>query len=468
MIRVSSLRFRMMLLFCITVGVFLAGTYFVIYVIFERDLRQQFDRRLLDTADPIVADLIANPTEQDVFTLDLPNQYLELIEPSGHVLQYSRSLQHHALGIPAPRGITETTFITLDDAQFGQLRIATIPFVLGRSNLYLAVGVSTRDLEQTLASFRKLLWTLLPLSLIATALISAWFSGRSLRPVVDLTRHATELTHQLDEAGDRELVLPMPLSNSGDELGQLATAFNKLFGRLTAALKQLRQFVSDASHEIRTPLAVLRGETELLLSQRREPEQYESALRVIDDELKKLVHIVEALFTLSIADAGQLRVSRDRLYLDGVLEEACELALSLARAKSITIAKEIAEEVAYEGDEVLLRQLFLIFLDNAIKYSPPHTCVRVQLESENGTIRVRFRDQGIGIASEHLPHIFERFYRAVDAEVGEARSGGLGLAIAQAIVKAQHGSIDCATAPGAGSTFTVTLPAKQWGEINRN
>jgi signal transduction histidine kinase len=134
----------------------------------------------------------------------------------------------------------------------------------------------------------------------------------------------------------------------------------------------------------------------------------------------------------------------------------------LAKSKSITIERNLKHEVSYEGDEVFLRQLFLIFLDNAIKYSPPHTSIGVGLERVDHSIRVHFSDQGIGVPQHHLPHIFERFYRAAASDSGETRSGGLGLAIAQAIVRAQGGSIECKTSPGEGSVFTIVLPQREW------
>jgi signal transduction histidine kinase len=225
-----------------------------------------------------------------------------------------------------------------------------------------------------------------------------------------------------------------------------------------SAVRQLRQFVTDASHELRTPLAVLHGETELLLSKPRSAEEYRKTLSMFDDEFKKLTRIVEALFTLSMADAGQLRLLREPVYLNEVLEEACALVSSRAAAKNISIVRDLREEIAYSGDEAFLHQLFLIFLDNAIKYSPQDTQVRVSLERQNGAIRARFEDQGMGIASQHLPFIFERFYRAAPYGSGEAHSGGLGLAIAQAVARAQGGSIECESTAGVGSKFTITLP----------
>jgi signal transduction histidine kinase len=170
---------------------------------------------------------------------------------------------------------------------------------------------------------------------------------------------------------------------------------------------------------------------------------------------------VEGLFTLSMADAGQLHLVCEPLYINEVLEEACALVTSRARTKEILIARKLDKEIAYFGDEAFLHQLFLIFLDNAIKYSPNGSRVSVTLERSKGEIRVRFEDQGIGISIGHLPLIFDRFYRAEPSSNGEAHSGGLGLAIAQAIVRAQGGSIECKSTPGVGSTFMVTLPLRQ-------
>src|SRR5260370_4889069 len=144
-----------------------------------------------------------------------------------------------------------------------------------------------------------------------------------------------------------------------------------------------------------------------------------------------------------------------------VVEEVCVVVNYRARAKNIRIVRGLVQEIPYFGDEAFLHQIFLIFLDNAIKYSPGGTSIRVTLENRDGEIRASFADEGVGISSEHLPFIFERFYRAAPASSGEAQSGGLGLAIAQAIVRAQGGSIECESTPGAGSSFTIVLPLNQ-------
>jgi signal transduction histidine kinase len=307
-----------------------------------------------------------------------------------------------------------------------------------------------------LDSFAEIALLLFPLSLLLTAGISAFYVGRSLAPIAALTKHAALMAKRVTNR--QGFWTPLPVTSPHDELGRLAETFNQLLQSVDSAVIQLRQFVTDASHELRTPLAVLHGETELVLSRPRSAKEYRDTLCVFDDEIKKLTRIVEGLFTLSMADAGQLHLAREPLYIDEVLEEACALVTSRARSKNIAILRDLKQDMPYFGDEAFLHQLFLIFLDNAIKYSPNYKQIRVTLSRQDDTIRVCFEDQGIGISSEHLPSIFKRFYRAAPSSSGEAQSGGLGLAIAQAIARAQGGSIACESTPGVGSTFTVILP----------
>jgi signal transduction histidine kinase len=390
----------MVVLFCVTAGLLLGVCYVGFYFLFQRVVREQLDARLQEIAGPIIADISGEPEDKDVDLLDIPDEYFEVLDKSGTVLQRSKNL-HVDLPLVAAAGL-QTVFLP----DQGEIRVAVIPFQAGEENWLFVAGESTRAVDSALATLRHFALALLPISLAGTAIVFGFYS-------------------------------------------------NHLFNRIDAVVRQLRQFVSDASHELRTPLAVLRGETELLLSKPRTPVEYETATRVMDSELKKLSRIVESLFTLSMADAGQLRIAREPLYLEEVLDESCGLAAALAGQKKIQIERDIEREVLFHGDPTFLRQLFLIFLDNAIKYSPAGKKITVSLKKSDGVV-IRFRDEGIGISKEDQPRIFERFFRA--APSGETQSGGLGLSIAQAIVQAHCGTIQCESTPGLGSTFTIALP----------
>lgn len=456
MIKPTTLRFRMMILFCSVVGVLLAASYLAFWVLLDHEVTVQLDRQLLETARPLIADIMTEPNAQDVSRLDIPGEFFETLTPDGQIQQRSKNLAAPIDLRGLSPAVSKPTFGTAAIESDASIRVALIPYRHGTQTSILAVAISTQGTNGVLESFGKVALILFPLSLLLTAGISAFYVGRSLAPISALTEQAALMTKRVT---NREgFWSPLEVASPHDELGRLAQTFNHLLHSVDSAVLQLRQFVTDASHELRTPLAVLHGETELLLSKSRSAEDYRQTLCMFDDEFKKLTRIVEGLFTLSMADAGQLHLCCEPLYINEVLEEACSLLNSRAHSRNITLVRNLKEEIYYFGDEAFLHQLFVIFLDNAIKYSSRDTEIRVSLEKSDGAIRARFQDQGIGISSDNLPFIFERFYRAAPSSSGEAQSGGLGLAIAQAIVRAQGGVIECESELGVGSTFTIILP----------
>lgn len=460
--RAKTLRSRMMVLFCSVVGVLLAASYLAFWGLLARAIPTQLNRQLLETSRPIIADIASEPNARDVERLDIPGQFFELLDAGGKVLQRSRNLTD-AIDLKGLKlNDSHPVFGIGSVGNSESVRVALIPFEQAAGKRLLAVAIPTFGTNRLLDTFGGITLLLFPLSLLLTAAISAFYVGRSLTPVKALTRHAELMAKRVT---DRQgFWTPLPVASRDDELGRLAETFNRLLQSVDSAIRQLRQFVTDASHELRTPLAVLHGETELILSKPRTAEEYRKTLAAIDDELKKLTRIVEGLFTLSMADAGQLHLESEPVYINEILEEACALVAPRARAKNISIVRDLNQEVAHVGDEAFLHELFLIFLDNAIKYSPVDSQVWVNLTQNTGSIRICFEDEGVGIASEHLPFIFERFYRAARPGNSEVHSGGLGLAIAQAIARAQGGFIECQSAPGLGSTFTIVLPALQAAE----
>ena len=450
-----TLRLRMILLFCAVVGVFLAGIYLVVYSMFNTGLRKTRFERLFDRASPLIALLHYPGGAKAMESFHLHMQYFEVYDARGNVLYRSNTLGKRDL--PAGSFAHTAEFRTVDSV-LGSIREVIVPVVVDGRPAWFAVAEQTSTIHQIEEGFRFKFLVIWLASILLTALLATWYVARALEPITLLTRHAEELTERIAGTG-YEPAPHLPVRNPHDEVGRLARNFNVLFERVDSLVRQMRLFVSDAAHELRTPLAVLHGETQFLLSHRRSVEEYQKTLVVIDDELSIMSKIVEGLFTLSMADAGQLHIQREQLFLDEVLEEACGIAAPLARQKHIAIEKQQWQEQEFHGDQTLLRQLFLILLENAIKYSSPGTKISVRLAISNGRPSVTIADQGMGIAAEHLQHIFERFYRAAPQTSDESRSGGLGLAIADAIVKAHAGSIVCESTVGAGSHFTVILPS---------
>jgi signal transduction histidine kinase len=217
-----------------------------------------------------------------------------------------------------------------------------------------------------------------------------------------------------------------------------------------------RRFMADAAHELRTPIAVLRTKAEVALQEPRTPEGYLSALRGMSNETVRLGRVVDDLLMLARADAGERPVERARFFLDDVVIDAALSVGTLAKAAGVVLQVEEFEETPLVGDAALVRELAIVLLDNAVKFTPPGGSVRVRVQpAPQPTLTVE--DTGCGIAAEQLPHVFERFYRG-DAARPRTGGAGLGLSIAQWVAAAHGARIVLASEAGAGTRATVVFP----------
>jgi two-component system, OmpR family, sensor kinase len=284
-----------------------------------------------------------------------------------------------------------------------------------------------------------------------------FLARKSLAPIVAMASEARSI-------GAANLQQRLPVANERDELGHLAQTFNQLLGRLEAAFDQQRRFMADASHELRTPVAILRGEAEVTLAQpERSQNDYRETLGILQQEAQRLGHIIEDLFTLARADAGQYPLTLKETYLDEIAGEALVRARSLALAKKITLRSAIQPDLPMHADEALLGRMLLNLLDNAIKYSPCGSTVSLACGREGDHYLLSVSDNGQGIPAELQGRVFERFFRADKArsrgESGETGGAGLGLSIARWIAEAHHGQLTLSHSDQTGSTFSAKLPA---------
>jgi two-component system OmpR family sensor kinase len=325
----------------------------------------------------------------------------------------------------------------------------------GKSYLIIVsqpLNVVTEELKR----IRLVLYSAVILAL-ALAGLGGWFlARRSLQPVVQMTERARRISAE-------NLEQRLPIANPRDELGQLAATFNDLLARLDDSFAQQRRFMADASHELRTPLSVMRTATDVTLEAlTRNEDEYREALRVIDEQARRLTRIVEDMFTLARADAGRRALRHNNFYLDKLLLETARAANVLGARKGLAIEVADFPEIPYQGDEGLLRQMILNLLDNAMKYTAAGGVVRVQLERQDSLYTISITDTGVGIPPEARPHIFERFYRVDKArarsETTDGAGAGLGLSIARWIAEAHHGHLELVRSDETGSTFVASLP----------
>jgi two-component system, OmpR family, heavy metal sensor histidine kinase CusS len=323
------------------------------------------------------------------------------------------------------------------------LRMLHRRFVVNAESFDLAVGTSIAGVQHTLDLLRFLLLSLSPIVIVIACAGGAWLSGRALKPVTDIT--AAALNISIENLSDR---LPVPAT--GDELADLTNVLNTMLARLESAVKTLSQFVADASHEFRTPLAVIRATAELALRRARAPEAYRDSLQDIAAEAERMTVLVEDLLILARSDAGVADMPLSPLDLSDILQEVIAEVSSLAQFRGIHI-NSVLRKVMITGNRPALRRLFLVLLDNALKFSPEGSEVNITLSDRF----VEIKDFGNGISESDLPHIFKRFYQADRAR---SQGGyGLGLSLADSIVKAHGGSIQVSSTPGAGSSFRVIL-----------
>ncbi len=321
------------------------------------------------------------------------------------------------------------------------------------------VATSLTQVQTTLHDVLiDLLW-ITPLLLLLSALVGFWFAARAFAPIQRLTQ-----TARIIKEGDLRQRVPLPRAH--DELRHLAVTLNEMIAHLEQAILRQRRFVADASHELRTPITVIRSKAKLALLQVFTPEEYANVFQTIHNEAERLGRLISDLLALARADEGQVRLEEETLRFDLLVEAVAAAVDTVAAQHQVTVQVLVSEPVNVRGDEARLMQVVMNLLENAIGYNEPGGRVFVSVQAKQGQAVLIVRDTGIGIAQEHVPSLFDRFYR-IDPARRHSIGGnsGLGLSIVEWIVKAHGGAVSVESQVGAGSTFTVTLPLCKRGDV---
>jgi len=360
-----------------------------------------------------------------------PSSYVELRGAAGFAFQYPQ-------GAPRPES---------------SVRTLRREFTFNQEVFSLEIAAPIANAQHTLDLLRLLLWSTIPVVILIACLGGAWLSGRALKPVNDIAAAAHMIS--IENLAER-----LPVPETGDELARLTEVLNTMFARLESAVKTLSQFAADASHELRTPLAVIRTTAELALRRARTPESYRGSLQEIAAEAERMTRLVEELLILARSDAATAEMPLGAVDVGEVLAHVSEEMRSLAQMREIRIRTDVSGDgsAIVAGNRPALHRLFLVLLDNALKFSRPGGDVILKVENIDSRVSVTIEDFGVGISESDLPHIFERFYRADQARTGAGH--GLGLSLAKNITHVHRASIDVASTEGAGSKFTVTFAAR--------
>jgi heavy metal sensor kinase len=325
---------------------------------------------------------------------------------------------------------------------------------ISRDGRVLGVIEAARSDGDVVDTLRTLLITLgiaFPATLAVASAGGLFLAGRALAPIEHVTRVARRISA---EDLSQRLALDLP----DDEVGRLARTFDEMIARLEDSFRRQREFTADASHELRTPLTAIKGQVEVALSKERSSASYQEVMRSVNEEIDRLIRLVRSLLTLARADAGQIPLTREAVSLQSIVSGAIVQVRPLASERGVELSVAPNNDAVVRADADLLLQLILNLLDNAVKHTPAGGVVSVDLRMRDGRVDISVADTGSGIATEHLPRVFDRFYRADKARSREEGGSGLGLSICRWIAEAHGGSISAESAPGRGSTFTVRLP----------
>src|SRR3954453_9316455 len=349
--------------------------------------------------------------------------------------------------------------ITDSDGTSYQVISSTMMDAKHRRKWYVAEGRSLTEDREVLRQFRKNFLIFLPLALLVCALVS-WFSaGAALRALQSVESAAGEITGS-------NLGLQIPKRGVDDELDRLIESFNEMSRRLKASFDQMRQFSTDVSHELRTPLTAIQGQLEVALFTAKSKEQLQEAIENALQDVERLSNLVRALLLLSQAESGQVPMNRARVDLSDLVRDLVEQFQIPAEANNLRLSQASKGSVFCEVDRTQMERVLTNLLSNAIKYTPAGGWVRAYTEAAGGYARLVVEDSGVGIPPDHLPHIFDRFYRVPDPN--PEKGLGLGLSFVSAIVRAHGGEIRVHSRIGQGSRFEVALPVGGVREVSES
>jgi heavy metal sensor kinase len=391
-------------------------------------------------------------------SLGMGTSFYMVFDDLGNELYRSPQVGEYNLDVPPEnpsdriRFLKEGSYVANQNSLIHSLRTASKRINVRGTGIVIEVVEPLNGVDLALLYFERFLLIGVPVLMGLGTFGAFWITRRALAPVDRITMDARSIT-----ANNLSGRLAVP--KAVDELRRLSETLNQMLDRIETSFKSIRQFTADASHELRAPMTLIHAAADFSLRRDRSKEELQDAMGRILRESKRTTALVDDLLLIARSDSDQAAFERNSIDLSSMLNDVSTQASTLAQAKYIKIVPKIPNQaVVIAGDELSIRRLFMALVDNAVKYTPEHGTVWINLDIENKQAAIQLRDTGLGISNDDLPRVFDRFWRADKVRSRDEGGTGLGLAIAKGITERHGGTLRVESQLGHGSTFSVRLP----------
>ncbi len=438
-----------------TIGLVFLLVYGVVYLTaynhLDNDIRQEYEEvrhNLHWAGDSIIVEAMPEWEEGEHLKIEVNPTIIQLVDAEGRLMFRSSNLQKDILRFN-PNLFQEAFFNSSIAGQ--HIRMGQFPIRNEHNKIigHLTIGISQEESAVVLYNLRNILWIAFPLLLVILFFVTALAASRGIAPVQQLIQGASGI-------GEVNIHDRLPLPEHEDEIRQLAVTINALLQRIENSMQREKQFTADTSHEIRTPLAAIRGTLEVLLRKQREPAQYKEKISRVILEVDRLNAMLEQLLQLARLESGNVAISRAPVELNLLFQSLAEKWRPGLQEKNMQLRLQFPQAASLTTDANLLGIILDNLLGNAIKYG--HSGGQIDCIWQPEQAMLIIRDDGPGIPAEHLPLLFNRFYRTDTSRSSAIPGTGLGLAIAKKLADLLGIRLSVNSREGAGTEFTLHFP----------
>lgn len=457
---IKTIRVRFALWSTVLILAFLATFGAGVYFTFSRSLYSAVDDALVLSAQQVLASLSEDdgslqmpspdtsaPHLAEFYAFTQRGLTLMILSENSEVLEVvgPHGVEPRAI----PQSLSQPEFQTIAEArEVDRIRVYTLPVLEGGRVLgWIQAMQSLGGAEESLDRLRTVLLVGVGLLSLLAGFAGYFLAARALTPIDKITNTAHRISTE-------DLSARLNLPDNGDEVSRLANTFDEMLARIESGFARERQFTADASHELRTPLTAMQTILSFIRERERPAKEYRQALDDLAEETDRLHELVEDLLQLARGERG-FELNREPIDLITLLADVADSLRPLAENKGLTLTCDLPPSLVISGDMDLLIRLIVNLLDNAIKYTDRGS-ITLSAEEKDRWAVIEVEDTGMGIPSEHLPHIFERFYTIEPSR--SSKGTGLGLSIAKQIVEGHGGRIKVRSETTRGTTFTIHLP----------